>query len=208
MNTLVRASPRLLAPLVSVLVTVTLVLAGCSGDGTGDGPREAGQLRAEGGGPATPEVPDELRTRSDVGRVVGRLPGQRRRLARRQVTRVVDRWWDAAFLGGDYPRSDFRAAFPGFTKGAELQARRDKELMSNVVLGARVDSVRATRRRVLVDLLAVRRSVRTATARFLLAFRTTGRRAGRVEVQGRLFLTRTPRGWRVFGYDVSKGASA
>ncbi|PVG83327.1 hypothetical protein DDE18_08510 [Nocardioides gansuensis] len=207
MNTPVRAPSRLLAPLLSVLVAVALVLSGCTGDGAGERPRKAAPARH--GSPAvTSDAPDELRTRSDVGRVVGKLPGPRRRAVRRQVTRVVDQWWEAAFLDGDYPRAGFPAAFPGFTKGAERQARRDKELMSNAALGPRVDSVRATRRRVLVDLLAVRHTVRAATARFLLAFRTTGKRAGRVEVRGRLFFTRTPRGWRVFGYDVSKGVRA
>ena len=40
-----------------------------------------------------------------------------------QVGKVVDRWWDAAYLGGGYPRSSFPSAFPGFTDGAEKRAR-------------------------------------------------------------------------------------
>ena len=44
------------------------------------------------------------------------------------------------------------------------------------------------------------------TARFVLRFDTTGRKAGTTTVRGRLFLTRKRGVWRVFGYDVAKGA--
>ena len=58
-------------------------------------------------------------TRTTIHRVYGRLPDARRKVVRRQVGKVVDRWWEAAYLGGTYPRSSFPSAFPGFTKGAE-----------------------------------------------------------------------------------------
>ena len=56
-------------------------------------------------------------TRTKIHRVYGRLPDARRKVVRTQVGKVVDRWWDAAYLGGSYPRSSFPAAFPGFTDG-------------------------------------------------------------------------------------------
>jgi hypothetical protein len=147
-------------------------------------------------------------TRARVARVYGRLPQARRKAVRRQVTRVVDRWWDAAYLGGTYPRAGFRAAFPGFTRGAEARARRDKRLMSNLDIGTRVDSVTARHRAVELDVLAVDRRARAVTARFVLRFATTGERTGVTVVRGRLLLTRRHGPWQVFGYDVSKGRRA
>jgi hypothetical protein len=58
-------------------------------------------------------------TKVGIHRVHGRLPVARRKAVRRQVGAVVDRWWEAAYLGGTYPRSSFHAAFPGFTAAAE-----------------------------------------------------------------------------------------
>ena len=42
------------------------------------------------------------------------------------------------------------------------------------------------------------------TARFVLDLATTGELQRKVEVRGRLLLTRTENGWKVFGYDVNK----
>jgi len=191
--------PALLCVLLLALTTVS----GCSEDGPGaPAPKASETDLTSSSAPGSAPV----RTRAQVGRVVGRLPRARRVLVRRQVTRVVDRWWQAAYLGGDYPRSGFSSSFPGFTDGAAQRARRDRLLMSNADIGDRVDSVTATRRRLQLDLLAVGSRTRSVTARFELRFKTTGERARRVTVRGRLFLTRRPTGWRVFGYDVTKGA--
>lgn len=196
--------PRTLASLV-VCLLLALTAAACSGGAASPGsapspttaPTETASLTA------TP-VP----TRSRVARVYGRLPQPRRQAVRRQVTEVVDAWWDAAYLGGTYPRAGFRAAFPGFTRGAEAKARRDKRLMSNLDVGTRVDSVTPRHRSVELDVLAVDRRARSVTARFVLRFATTGQRAGVTTVRGRLFLTRRNGPWQVFGYDVSKGVRA
>jgi hypothetical protein len=59
---------------------------------------------------------------------------------------------------------------------------------------------------VTLDILATGRQARAVTAQFLLTFDTTGSRAGTTTVRGRLFLTRKRGAWRVFGYDVAKGA--
>jgi hypothetical protein len=53
--------------------------------------------------------------------------------------------------------------------------------------------------------LAVHGRAVGATARFVLRFRTEGKVARKIEVRGRLFLTPGPDGWRIFGYDVTKG---
>ena len=149
-----------------------------------------------------PPVP----TTTKIRRVHGRLPDARRKAVRTQVGAVVDRWWDAAFLGGAYPRSTFSSSFPGFTRGAQARARGDKALLTNRTRGRHVDSVTAAHRSVALDILATGRRARTVTAHFVLKFDSTGDKAGRTTVRGRLFLTHQRGGWRVFGYDVAKGS--
>lgn len=145
-------------------------------------------------------------TKVGIHRVHGRLPVPRRKAVRKQVGKVVDRWWEAAYLGGSYPRTSFPAAFPGFTAAAEKRARADKALLTNQTAGPRIDSVTPRKRRVTLDILATDRQARAVTAQFVLAFDTTGQRTATTTVRGRLFLTRKRGAWRVFGYDVAKGA--
>jgi hypothetical protein len=145
-------------------------------------------------------------TKTGIHRVYGRLPVARRKAVRRQVGRVVDRWWDAAYLGGAYPRSSFPSAFPGFTAGAEKRARADKALLTNRAHGPRIDSVTAEHRRVTLDILATGKQARSVTAHFVLRFETAGEKTGTTVVRGRLFLTRKQGAWRIFGYDVAKGS--
>lgn len=145
-------------------------------------------------------------TTTKIHRVFGRLPERRRKDVRRQVGKVVDRWWDASYLGGAYPRSSFPSAFPGFTAGAKKRARADKALLTNLTHGPSLDSVTAKRRKVSLDILATGKRARSVTAHFLLRFETSGKKTGTTVVRGRLFLTRERGAWRVFGYDVAKGA--
>jgi hypothetical protein len=201
MSTPFRSRPGALV----LALTVALVAGGCSSDGPSAGP-----------GPGTTETvtttsvsgPAPLTTRAEVGTVVGRLPGTRRKAVRVQVTDVLDRWWDAAYVGGEYPRTDF-GRYPGFTPGAARRATYDRDLMSNADIGERVVSVTPLMRRARLDLLAVDRRVRSVTARFDLRMRVDLAGADapsrRLQVRGRVFLTRQAAGWRVFGYDVTKG---
>lgn len=194
------------ALLCIALLTLATGLSACS-DGENE-PDRGPAAASTSAGPSAAETPaaDPAPLRVEIGRLVGHLPGPRRTTLRTQVGRVVDRWWDAAYLGGAYPRTTFPAAFPGFTGGAEDRARHDKALMTNEDIGDRVDGVLATRRRVLLDVLATRGYPRSVTARFVLGFRADGAKHRRVTVRGRLFLTHSPGGWQVFGYDVTKGA--
>ncbi len=141
-----------------------------------------------------------------IHRVYGRLPDKRRKVVRVQVGKVVDRWWDAAFLGGAYPRSSFPSAFPGFTGAAEKRARGDKALLTNQTRGPHVDSVTARHKSVSLDILATGKQARTVTAHVVLRFESAGDKAGTTTVRGRLFLTHERGAWRVFGYDVAKGS--
>ena len=167
--------------------------------------------RSDDAGPSASEAteaPPPLETTASLGKVTGKLSKDKRSRVRQQVARAVDAWLDAAYVGGDYPRNDFAAAWPGFTTGAKVDAKADKALMSNQDIGAQIDAVEATTREVTVDVLAVKGHAAGATARVVLRFQTDGAVQRKVEVRGRLLLTPTPDGWRIFGYDVTKGRGA
>jgi hypothetical protein len=151
----------------------------------------------------------DVETRTTVGVVAGRLGKDQRRRAERAVTDVVQRWFDRAYVGGQWPRSGFReSGFPGFTRGARAQAVKDVEMLTNKPLGERVESVTPTASRITLDLLAAGGRPVAGTARFRLAFETEGKVERHVVVSGRLMLTRLESGWRIFGYDVTKGDRA
>ncbi|HQR28328.1 MAG TPA: hypothetical protein PLP61_14900 [Nocardioides sp.] len=152
-------------------------------------------------------APAPLQTTARLGRVEGTVDRAQRARTVAAVSSVVDGWWDAAYVGGDYPRTDFSDAFPGFTPGAAKDAAADLRLMSNAEIGERVDAVTARTRRVSVDVLGVKGRPVGATARVRLAFTTSGERKGRVTVTGVLRLTKTDAGWQVFAYDVSEGGA-
>ncbi|GAB3021060.1 hypothetical protein GCM10011376_22350 [Nocardioides flavus (ex Wang et al. 2016)] len=190
---------RLAAPLLVLLVAVS---TGCQSTAQ---PSAAPERLSRGDAQvrlASQPVP----TRTTIHRVFGRLPDARRKAVRRQVGAVVDRWWEAAYLGGTYPRRSFPSAFPGFTDAAERRARADKALLTNQTGGSRIDAVAARKRSVMVDILATRGRARTVTAHVLLRFDTTGSKTGTTTVRGRLFLTRKRGAWRIFGYDLAKGS--
>lgn len=192
---------RLAAPLLVLLVLVTMSSA-CQSTAE----PSAAPERLSRGDERVTLASNPVPTRTTIHRVFGRLPDARRKAVRTQVGAVVDRWWEAAYLGGAYPRSSFPSAFPGFTDAAEKRARGDKALLTNQTGGPRIDSVTARKRTVVVDILATRGQARTVTAHVLLTFDTTGSKTGTTTVRGRLFLTRKRGAWRVFGYDIAKGA--
>ena len=190
-----------LAALVLVLV-LPLSATACS---SGSDP-EAAPERLSRGDSQVALASHPVLTKTRIHRVYGRLPDARRKAVRRQVGQVVDRWWEAAYLGGTYPRSGFPSAFPGFTRGAERRARTDKALLTNQTGGHRIDAVEARHRSVSLDILATRKQARSVTAHVLLRFDTRGDKTGTTVVRGRLFLVRKRGAWRIFGYDISKGA--
>ena len=144
-----------------------------------------------------------VRTRTTLGTVTGRLARKDRLRVVAAAGDAVDSWFDAAYVGKPRPRVG--NAFAGFTPGLRAEAHADRALLTNQALARRVDTVTATRRQVRVDVLAVRGRAAGVTARFVLDLTTTGKVERTIAVRGRLLLTPTGHGWKVFGYDVSRG---
>lgn len=200
MRRLPGTSTRAALLVVPTILGLVLVLAGCSGGDDDDEPGgDAGS--SETTARDNPGIP----TRVEVGEVAGKLgKGPARKIAA-DVAGVVDRWLNAAYVGGDYPRTKFGDAFPGFTKDAATLAGRQRGLMSNQAVGDRVDSVTATRRVVRVDLLAPKGKAAGATAHVNLIIKLTGKVKRTDQIRGRLVLTKSHDKWRVFGFDIERG---
>ncbi len=155
-----------------------------------------------------------MATTLELGRVVGDLKKKyhhrfksHEKSLRKQVGRAVDSWFDGGFVGVSYPRSDFATAFKAFTPGAKQDARAQQKLMTNWKWRQSIDGVVITKRHVSLDVLAPHGRTAGVTAHVILKFTTSGQAEKKVTVTGRLFLTKDAKGtWRIFGYDVSKGA--
>lgn len=200
---------RLARVVAGVTAVVAALLAGCSGD-----PEESGGPEDPAPSASAETGPPPLATRASLGSVVGRLPAADRTRLQERVVAVVDDWIDAAFTEGEYPRAAtevLEGAFAQFTPVARERALRDSALMSNADLAEQLDGVRATRRVVRLDVLAVRGRAVGVTARTVLELRLSGEVQRRDRVSADLFLTYvggsggSPGGWRVFGYDVARG---
>lgn len=187
--------------MLALALASTVALSSCSGDDDPGSPA---------GSPAPSSASthgvEKVATKATIHRVTGKLGHRQRRVLKKKVAHVVDRWLDAAYVDGKYPRGSFADAFPGFTPGAAADARHDRTLMSNAAIGRKVNGVEAHNRRLRIDVLAVRRRAVGVTARFVLDFDTTGRLARSERVKGLLYMTwHQHHGWKVFGYDVTRG---
>jgi hypothetical protein len=181
----------------AVLACLTLLLASaCSGSDSDKEPA---------GTPTGSSSAEPAALEATLGKVEGRLKPAAAAAEVAAIGPVVDGWFDAAYVGGKFPRTDFGDAFPGFTPGAVKDARKDIALMTNVQSGADITSVTTDDKTVAVDLLAAKQKAAGATARFTLDFTTAGTAPEEVRVKGQLFLTRdTKNRWRIFGYNVTR----
>jgi len=192
-----RAGRAALATTVSLALVAAL--GACSDGGSdsddGDAPEDSS------------EAAPAITTKSTIGKISGRLPREDRAQLRKKVTQAVDAWIDAAYVAGDYPRSDFSDAFKVFTKDAAALAESDRRLMSNAAVGGRLESVTAASRKLRIDVLAAKGKAVGVTGRFILVLDLDGEVRRTDRIVGRLFLS-YQRGWQVFGYEVKRGRVA
>lgn len=199
------------ARLVALVTVVLLGTAGCSGSGSSSAsttPSGGSTTSGDGG------VPAAVQTKVSIGKVSGIAKKPARKKFRtavpaleKRVGKAVDAWFDGAYVGVGYPTDSFPDAFRTFTSQAAADARKQGTLMTNAALGPDISGVTAVKRDVTLDVLAPGGTVAATTARVRLVFDTSGDKKKKVTVSGSLFLTRDPHGtWRIFGFDVSKGA--
>lgn len=197
----------LVRALAATATSLLLVLTGCT---SGSGPDDASSpVPSRSVRPGTTleakPVPLEVEVAAVAG---GKLRGEKRARLKRRVTRLLETYVDAAFLG-DYPRTDFDGAFAVFTRGAARQARGDRDLLTNHAVGddlARVVPRRQTAR--LYVLRPYRRPVGlTARIRLVLDEQHSDGALRRATVRGRLVMkSNSPGSWKVFAYDVSRSS--
>jgi hypothetical protein len=195
---------RILAPTLCLLLAV--MASSCTGDDPpeGEGPRSEPSASK---GSATTLEPKPAPAKVRVTRVSGRMTDKDREVLADNIRKVVVGYFDDAFLGGDYPRSDFGDAFATFTKGAAKEADRNRDLLTNRVLGPSTVQVVPKRQTAYLSVLAPHKVAAGVTARVHLDFLAErGDRADkRVTVKGRLMLTRKKSGgWQIFGFDLSR----
>jgi len=194
-----------------VLVALALAAGGCSGSSDSSTPAAAPSTESSQAGVAQP-----VATKVKLGKVAGTIKKKNwkhfmthyHKHLLKEVGHAVDTWLDGGFVGVEYPRDSFGQAFVAFTKPAKHDAKHQQKLMTNWDLRKQIDGVAVKKRTVTVDVLAPHGRPAGATARVDLVFKTTGDEKQRVALRGRLFLSPVQHGhWRIFGYDVSKGAA-
>jgi len=154
---------------------------------------------------ASEAPPEVVTTKATIGKVTGTFRPANRDQLRKRVVASMDAWIDAAYVAGDYPRTDFTDAFSTFSLGAERRAKRDTGLMSNATVGAKIDDVEVLERRLTIDVLAVNGQAAGVTVQVLLGLRLTGEIEREDRITGRVYMTYSESGWQVFGYDIERG---
>jgi hypothetical protein len=193
---------RPLAALGAVIVTSVAFIGGCSDD---DSAPPAAQEPSDSAA-STPEA-RPITTKTTVGRVIGKLGDKQRDRMKAEVSAVVDGFFDNAYLG-EFPRTSFDQAYASFTQGARGDAVRDADLLSNTEIAEQIDTATGTKRRVSLDVLAVKGKPQGITARFTLDFETAGELERTDRVKGYLLLADEGNGWQVFGYSVIRSVIA
>jgi hypothetical protein len=197
---------------VALVTVVLLGTAGCSGSSSSSASSTpSGGSNASGdGGPAAVQTTVHLGKVSGIAKKKARKKFQKATPAlEKRVGKAVDAWFDGAYVGLTYPTDSFPDAFRSFTTQAAADARKQQKLMTNAALGPDISGATVVKRKVTLDVLAPGGAIAATTARVKLVFKTTGDKQKKVTVRGSLFLTRDPHGtWRIFGFDVAKGAGA
>ncbi len=190
-------SRRVATALTAAVLTGTVALTGCGGE-----PEKPAASPSP-----SPTPPPTVKSVAKLVHVQGKFPRSRNQAVAANVAKVVDRWLQAAYVGGDYPRatSTFTAkSFPGFTQGTIAQAGKQMSLMSNATIAPHIDGVEVVASDVHVDLLANNNYPVGAVARIRLVYDTTGERESRQTVLGTLDMVPTKTSWAVFGFNITR----
>jgi len=177
-----------------------LLLVGAVGCDSGDDIGESSDGSPGSHGSDVPEVATVVTIEHGEG-----LDAKHQAWVVNRVSEVIDPWFDEAFLG-EFPRSDYSAAFTAFTKDAAADAERDLDVLSSSGISDQIDSATATNRRVRLDVFAPDGHPRGVTANFVLDFDTKGDLEEHLRVHGSLYLAKDRGEWKVFGYDVDQAA--
>jgi hypothetical protein len=198
MSSVTSASRRLAAVLAALALGGAVT--GCSGDDAPAEPDASGP-----GSTATEAAP--VVTETTLRNLGGDFGADQREALKAGVNGAVDPWFDNAFLG-DFPRTDYAAAFTGFSKGAAADAEgRDLALLTNQAIGDQIESATATKRRIKLEVFTRGGRAHGATAYFTLDFDTAGTLAESRRVRGQLYLVHEKGAWKVFGYDVKEAVT-
>jgi hypothetical protein len=138
-----------------------------------------------------------------------RLPKSVRVVLGRRIGKVIDGWWNVAYLG-TYPRTkaSFANSFAGFTPAARKLAMAKPATMTNEELAA-ASSVTVVKRWINLDVLGLKNvPVGVAADCHLLFSATTSSGSHRYAVHARVELTKTKGVWRIFAFAVQKGTVA
>ena len=179
----------------------TCGLSGCFGHS--DEHHAAGS----GGSTASPAVTHPLQVRSAVTRVAGELKPDARQHLADKAGALVQTYLRAAFLDPRAGKASPAAVFPGFTTESRTLASHDRSILTGAsYAGAdRIEPVSGTAH---LNVVAPHGRAVGATAWVRLTLRVTDDgRTRPVQVAGRLLLTPTPQGWRIFGYDLSQSGA-
>lgn len=150
--------------------------------------------------------PGPLRVR--LAPVRGQLAEQARGDVRAAMRRAMGAWMEGGF--GEQGAPDYTQAYASYTPRAGDLARRQRAVTTNAALGPELVEVVPTRRVAEVSVLAAGGRAVGADAEVLLVLigaRDDGSQTELV-VRGRLRLTPTPDGWKVFGFDLTRSVGA
>jgi hypothetical protein len=170
---------------VAAVVVAVLLTNGTEATTTSSGPA------------ASSPPPRPLQVHTKVTQVAGQLSPPRRRALAGHVNALVKGYLQAAFVDD----RKGTAAFPGFTPAARTLAAHDAR-----VLTAGPTNTEVKRAAAYISVFADHHRAQGATVRLVLAL-VAHQGAHPRPMVGRLLLTPTSAGWRVFGYHVARGAA-
>ncbi|MFC6153790.1 hypothetical protein [Nocardioides yefusunii] len=200
---------RRCALVTSFLALVPVTVAAVAGCSAGSEPRVGEVSTSSLAAPTQATEPVDVALQVRVGKLEGYLPAARQESVVAEVGAVADGWIEQAWVAGPWPRT-VSDVWGAFTPEAARSAEADASATSAAGHAERVSAVRVARRDVTVDLLAQQGSPLGATARVALSFDVTPTTVDdgstrKVALRGRVMLTPTAGGWKIFGHDLVRG---